>query len=49
VTETKDPEQVIAEALKHKTPQSITEEGNKKKNKKSKKDKDKKKGKSKNK
>lgn len=36
VTETKDAEQVIAEALKNKTPQTITEEGSKKKNKKKK-------------
>ena len=36
MTETKDAEQVIAEALKQKTPQTITEEGNKKKNKKKK-------------
>jgi hypothetical protein len=36
VTETKDADQVIAEALKQKIPQTITEEGNKKKNKKKK-------------
>lgn len=36
VTETKDAEQVIAEALKNKTPQTFTEEGSKKKNKKKK-------------
>ena len=36
MTETKDADQVIAEALKQKTPQTITEEGNKKKNKKKK-------------